>query len=146
MHPGQQRHHARRWPPLSFGFTTEARRQGAGKNTETRECRQAGVACRHSLAGLTGEEAERTAILLSLQIHTRENGGLVRPCRTGRRCRASVSFFLGSPEPLGEGGSAPLCLRGSVVLKIGGLCRRDGASRRLLTGGLPFCFLPPSFC
>jgi len=49
------------------------------------------------------EEEESEHVLLPLPLQTRENGGLVRPRRTGRRCRASVSFCSVLP-----------CLRGSI--------------------------------
>jgi hypothetical protein len=73
------------------------------KATETRECRQVGAACRHSLAGLIGGGRGvgiRSPPPPIADARERRTG---RSRRTGCRCRASVRFF-----------SEPPCLRGSI--------------------------------
>jgi len=100
-------YHARRgWPSLS----DSPRRHGDTERTRTRRLANAASPLRglSPFARRLFREAEEGARgLLFLQLQTRENGGLVRPRRTGPRYRASVSFF-----------SVPLCLRGSVPASL----------------------------
>jgi len=55
--------------------------------------------CRHSLAGLNGEEEESPLILLRLHGNARERWTGPASAGTGRRCRASVHCLLRASVP-----------------------------------------------